>query len=52
MRESGFYQFLMVIWPLSETVKAFDAFLLSESFRSLYVLISESIKDAITFVVI
>ena len=52
MRESGFYQFLMIIWPLAVTVKGFESFLLFKEFRSLYVLISESVKDAINFIVI
>ena len=52
MRESGFYQFLMIIWPLAVTVKGFESFLLFKEFRRLYVLISESVKDAINFIVI
>ena len=52
MVHSAFYQFLILVWSLAVSVKGFDTFMLFPSFRSLFVLINESIKDSIQFIVV
>ena len=52
MVHSALYQFLIIVWSLAATVKCFETFILFEGFRGLYVLISESIRDSIRFVVV
>ena len=52
MAETGYYQFLMVLWPLAVTIKCFEFFLFFDGYRTLYVLIRESIKDSVEFIVI
>ena len=43
---------MAIIWPLAVSINCFDTFLLHKRFRSLYVLIVESIIDSIPFLVI
>ena len=52
MRESAADQLLLIVWALAVSTKCFDIFLLFKNFRGLYVLIKESVRDAVSFLVI
>ena len=47
MRESASHQIFIILWPLAASIKCFDFFLLFKSYRGLYVIIIESVKDSV-----